>query len=131
MSVSSLLSVIAPQFDSDPARGDFISLAGKRVNYCNFGSNAETAHAYMTAHMMTMRDLSSKAGGLALGAVTSLKEGDLTISMKASSNGYDSELGATVYGKTFLGLQNGSIAAIGLTGVDGFCHPNLESKDKI
>lgn len=123
MEVSSTLSLIAPQFDGDANRSSFIVLAASRVNSCMFGSNAELAHAYMTAHMMTLRDLAQKAGGLAMGALTSLKEGDLSIGMKASSDdGYG--LGTTSYGKSFLELQNGSVSAIGLTGVEGFCNLN-------
>jgi hypothetical protein len=130
MSVSYILSKIASQYDSDPARDDFISLAATRVNYCMFGNNSELAHAYMTAHMLAYRDLTLKSGGLSLGEITSLKQGDLSISMKASGVQGNSELGTTTYGKAFLQLQNGSIPALGLTGIGGFCDVNPMSQDE-
>ena len=125
MSVSSILSDIAPQFDGDAARDDFISLARNRVNYEYFCNNAEVAHAYMTAHMMTIRDLSQKTGGISTSGLTQLKEGDLSISMKGGSSADESELATTSYGKEFIDLQKSSGVGIGLTGVGEFLNPRI------
>lgn len=127
MSVSSKLSAIAPQFNSDSSRDEFISIALTRINYCQFGNNAELAHAYMVAHMMTMRDLASQSGGMSVGRITSMKQGDLSIGFKATGQRVDEkELLLTDYGQGFLQLQNGSIAAIGLTGASGFCDLSID-----
>ena len=123
MSVSSILSAVAPQYDADAARDTFISLAANRVNYTFFGKNAELAHAYMTAHMMASRDLVVKTGGFAIGSVTLLKEGDVSIGMKSGS--VDSELSLTSYGQQFIALQKSSGMGIGVTGVGSFLDPRL------
>lgn len=125
MSVSSILSAIASEFDGDAARDTFISLASNRVNYTFFGANAEFAHALMTAHMMTMRDLSKKTGGFAIGALTGMKEGDVSLSMKASGSSNESDLGATSYGMQFLNLQKSANLGIALTGVGSFLTPEI------
>jgi hypothetical protein len=130
MSASSVLSIIAPQFDSATNRSDWLALAETRVNRCRFGTKADLAVAYMTAHMMTLNPDSSGdfgSGGGATGAITSKREGDLAISYanpgSAVKSTGDMDLTSTVYGIQFLSLQKASGMAIAITGggLDAVC----------
>jgi len=120
MGVSTILSAIAPQYDSESARDTFISLAETRVNRCAFNDKADLAVAYMAAHMITVKNLSNKLQGIAVGEVSSMKEGDLALSFRRSAtSGTDNDLASTEFGKQFLILQKGSIIALGITGRSG------------
>lgn len=105
MSVSVILSAIAPQFDTEPNRAVFITLASQNVNTCLFGVKADQAIAYLAAHYLTLSTDPSRSGG-ATGAITSKKEGDLSIGYGAVAAGAGEEaLSLTHYGMTFLQLQ--------------------------
>lgn len=102
MSVADTLAVIAPEFDAlDPATRDAaIAIAESQIgaNFCGGGSVRELAVAYLTAHTLTIRERSGNAG-----AVTSVREGDLSIGYGAS--GVSSPLGATSYGQEYERLK--------------------------
>ena len=124
MSVSSVLSVIASQYDSVAGRSEFIGLAGLRVNRCVFGDKADLATAYVAAHMIALSTPEFRQEG-AVGAITSKREGDLSISFAAGSEGKqdDGDFGQTHFGRQFLSLQNSSEVFVGvLGGADSGCH---------
>ena len=54
MSVSSILSGIAPQYDSTSNRSDMITMAELQVNRCLFGDKAYTAIALIAAHFIAL-----------------------------------------------------------------------------
>ncbi len=116
---SAWLGIIAPQFDSDPDRNDFLQLARDRTSTCFYGDNTELAVAYRAAHELVMRDrgISTVIGGSS-GEIASKREGDLAISFhkgNVSSKG-DADLSLTSYGVQLIGLRAGSGAFIGVTG---------------
>lgn len=125
MSVSSMLSVIASQFDSVDNRSEFINLASLRINRCRFGAKADLATAYMAAHMIAMSNTAYRQDGTA-GAVTSKREGDLSINFGSTkSKEVDGDLEQTSFGKHYLSLQNASGVMIGVTGgKDSGCYSN-------
>jgi len=116
MSISSLLHTIAPQFDSIASRNDFIFIATLQVNRDWFGDTYELAAAYLTAHLITVNTNSSYTNGS--GAITSKREGDLSVSYSAPtiSGKGDDDLIQTGYGRQFLRLRNQKGFMIEVTG---------------
>ncbi|MGD8707089.1 MAG: DUF4054 domain-containing protein [Nitrosopumilaceae archaeon] len=114
MSVSTILSTIAPQYDSLVSRSEFISLAETQVNRCWFRNKADLAVALMTAHMISVFTSSYRQDGTG-GSVTSKREGDLALSFAQSVNG-NSDLNQTSYGKQFQSLMKSGGFFIGCTG---------------
>lgn len=130
LSVSSILDAIAPQFSTDADKSTFITIATGLTSTSCFGDNMNLAIALRTAHMMTIRDMEkdgvSSAYGGASGAVTSKREGDLSISFGNNSSGNGSQnedLNLTKYGKQLLGLMRGQIIGFSLTGA---ARPNCD-----
>ena len=116
MSASTILSAIAPQFNAEPDRELFLELAGQSVNTCLFGVKADQAVAYLAAHYLTLSTDPARSGG-ASGAVTSKKEGDLSITYGASGAGAGEEaLSLTHFGQTFLMLQKSVTPALYVLG---------------
>lgn len=114
MSISALLSALSPTLAADPSAATFIEIATGQINRCFYGTQADYATALLTAHIMTMtkRGLNGSAG-----AVSSLKEGDLSISYGAvgNPNKVDTLL-ATPFGAMLYQLRKGSGAFVGVTG---------------
>jgi hypothetical protein len=112
MSASSVLSAIAPQFDSQANRDTFLTLAENKTNRCLFGVNADEAVALRAAHMMT---LATRTLGEA-GAVSSKKEGNSSINYVAGAGHGISGLDQTYFGKQLKQLIAQSGPAVGITG---------------
>ena len=113
MTVDSILSLIAPQFNDITNKNDYISLARLRVNACMFGDKTNLAIAYMTAHLIAVSTDPARGKGEA-GNITSKKEGDLSVTygnFNTNTNG-NSDLNMTSYGQSFQGLLNGTIPAV-------------------
>lgn len=115
MSVSSTLSVIAPQFDSEANRADYIALAVNRVNRCWYGENADLATALWAAHMMALNLNDNRQNG-ETGAISSKKEGDLSINFVAGAGQGIYDLDQTHYGKQIKNLRSGGGFFLGVTG---------------
>ena len=115
MSASSVLSVIAPQFDSVSGRSEYLSMAEGQTNRCFYGTNADRAVALRAAHMMSLDKSLLRTNG-ETGAISSKKEGDLAIGFATGMNQDSGDLDQTHYGKQLKGLANGSGAFISVTG---------------
>jgi hypothetical protein len=117
MTASQIVDLIAPQYSTDPNKASFLQLASDRTNACVFGDNYQMAIAFRACHMMAKRDIATSTGGTG-GQVSSKREGDLQVSFfKSTSTGNtDSDLSETSYGNDLLGLINGTIPAIAVTG---------------
>ena len=105
MSASTILTAIAPQYDSVNNRDTFLSLAVQNVNSCIFGDKADQAVAYLAAHYIALSTGGSRSGGEA-GPVVSKEEGDLAIkygSVKSAPG--EESLSLTHFGLTFLQLS--------------------------
>ena len=120
MTASQIMSIRAPQFDASPYKGDYITMARKRVAQAWFGANYEQAVAMMAAHMMTV-DSDAGQSGSSGAFVTSKREGDLAITYASpnSGGGAGSALGSTNYGREFLELQKQGNFAVSATGGNG------------
>lgn len=116
MSVSNILSVIAPQYNSTAGRDTFIQMAENLTNRCWYGVNADLAVALRSAHMMALNTASLRLNGEA-GAISSKKEGDLSIAFQNVSSGFnDSDLSQTHYGRQLIGLVKTGGMFLGVTG---------------
>lgn len=115
MSVSSILSRIAPQYDSTPDRNGFISDAESMTNRCWYGVNADRAVALMAAHMIALNTSLIRQNG-ETGAISSKKEGDLAIGFVAGAGQGINDLDQTHYGKQLKHLRAGGGAFLGVTG---------------
>lgn len=107
MSVDTVLSDIAPEFDSvtSEKRARFIEYATAEVAFGS-GSIKEQAIAYLTAHKLSM---ASRVGGAA-GQVTSEKEGSLSRSY--GSVGSQTGYGQTAYGQEFLRIRDSCVMGV-------------------
>lgn len=115
MSVSAVLSLVAPQYDSIANRNDYIELAEKKTNRCWYGVNGDEAVALHTAHMITLATSPLYQEGEA-GAVSSKREGDLSISYAVGSNEGMDSLNLTHFGKQLLRLRKTGGFFVGTTG---------------
>jgi hypothetical protein len=115
MSVSSDLSVIAPQFDSVANRNEFIAFAELQVNISWFNIKSDLATAYLAAHLISVNP-STGSGGAADGIIVSKREGDLAVSYANMGSMADEDLSRTTYGKQFLSLQKQGNVFMGVTG---------------
>ena len=117
MSVSTVLTAIAPQYDLETDRATFLSLAENQTSRCFYGNNADLAVALRAAHMMYLKNrLTGEAGN-----VSSKKEGDLSQSFASVNSKGDSNLNQSHFGKQLQGLQNSSNLHIHVTGGLGRC----------
>jgi hypothetical protein len=127
LTASQILDLIAPQYSTDTDKASFLQLALSRTNACVFGANYSMAVAFRAAHMMTKRDQAQATGGSG-GQIASKREGDLAVSYHKtqSSSGGSGDLESTSYGMDLLGLINGTIPEIGVTGGnDDGCEGNI------
>lgn len=121
------LSLLAPQFASHAEKDSFLAMADELVapaSSCGLSADRrEQAVALQAAHLMTLSYDPSYAGGATGGAVTSKREGDLSLSYgSAQSASDDSDLSQTTYGRQLLELTRRSFVFIGVSGGDcGLC----------
>ena len=117
MSASSVLSVIAPQYDAIANRNEFLSLAALQVNATWFGAKYDLAVAYMAAHLISLNPSTGEGTGTASGFITSKREGDLSVTYaKPSSGGASETLTQTSWGQQFIQLRDSSNFILGVTG---------------
>ena len=115
MSASSNLSLIAPQYDANTNRAGMLELAALRVNTTWFGAKYDLAVAYVAAHMLALNDPLFRPSGEA-GAVTSKKEGDLSINYSSGGSASSDDYDQTSFGKQFEQLSKECDLAINIIG---------------
>lgn len=115
MSVSTVLSVLAPQFDTTSDRDTYLQLSENLTSRCFYGVNADMAVALRAAHMMSLNTSVLRANG-ETGAISSKKEGDLSIGFVAGAGQGINDLDQTHYGKQLKGLTKSSGTFIGVSG---------------
>lgn len=115
MNTSAVLSVVAPQFNSTPQRDAYLRLSENQTSRCFFGVNADLAVALRAAHMISLNTSLLRANG-ETGAISSKKEGDLSIGFVAGAGQGIYDLDQTHYGKQLKGLRKGTNSFIGVTG---------------
>jgi hypothetical protein len=125
LSITAIFDLIAPQYKDNADKNTWISMASQEVSACYFGANRNRAVALLTAHMMTLTLRSGGESGDA-GAVTSKKEGDLSITYGSVGKVDDADLGQTSYGRQYISLRRKSNAGgVGVTGgLDNGCEGN-------
>lgn len=111
---SEILSIIAPQFDSEATRQGHIDLAEASTNSTYFGAQRSWAVALRAAHSLTISTDTARNG--ASGPVTSKKEGDLAVSFGASKSSGSGYLQLTAYGQELAALI-ASYPSAGITGL--------------
>jgi hypothetical protein len=111
LTVEQVFNAIAPEFQNNPSKDVFLSLAAGRTNTRFFREHAVQATALRAAHMMTLSNRHLSAPG----AVTALSEGDLRVSM-ASPGVSDSDLGQTAYGTQLSSLMRSCGPSMGVSG---------------
>lgn len=120
MSVSSKLSIIAPQFDVDSRRSEIIAFAELQVNATWFDAKYEWAAAYLAAHYLALNPASGGSTEPGGGFIVSKREGDLSVTYAkpavSGTNLSDDSLSQTSFGQQFIQLRNSSNFILGVTG---------------
>ncbi len=93
LGVIDIISAICPELIADPSKDTFIQMAEENTNNAFFGNSANYAIAYKACHLFVLNKPNAQAGN----EVVSVKEGDLSLSYKASTD--DSLYNSTKYGK--------------------------------
>lgn len=115
MSASTVLSVIAPQYNDVDNRAEFLILAENQTSPCWYGKNTDQAVALLAAHMIALNSSSLRQNG-ETGAISSKKEGDLSIGFAAGAGQGINDLDQTHYGKQLKRLRAGGNFFVGVTG---------------
>lgn len=109
MSTVALVQSLAPEFDSltDELIETFIGYAALMMNGTNWNGLYSLGNAYLTAHLLKIRELSEDGDTLGGGPIASERVGDLSRSFgsiggTARDRGYQS----TRYGIEYLNLRN-------------------------
>ncbi len=104
-----LLSVVAPEFNTNPARDTFLEIAGSLMNATMFGAQQGLAQAYLAAHMLKQVPDASGFEGQSAGPITSKREGDVAVTYRALIDKVktlgDAELTETSYGRAYLRIR--------------------------
>lgn len=105
MTVDATLLLIAPEMAdiAQATRTSVAALAALEVG-SPYGDKQELATAYLTAHMLTLSQRNGNAG-----RVTTVKEGDLSISYSAGKD--TGSLNATSYGQEFMRIKKTALMA--------------------
>lgn len=121
LSVTEYLQAVAPTVAEDQSVNVYIQMAEERTNRAFYGPKANQAVALLTAHLaflFTATPNSHGAGsgsleGGSTGAITSKREGDLSVSYgsgvvsSAAASVSDAELAQTRFGLMLLALRKG------------------------
>jgi hypothetical protein len=107
MSALSVLQTIAADLASKDNASQVLALADQRVSKNNFGKVRDQAVAYLAAHILSLSNSNFRKTG-AGGAITSLREGDLSVGFGATP-GADDSLSATWYGQEFERLRRETV----------------------
>lgn len=95
----------------------FIEMAELQVSRDYFGNAYCLAVAYLASHIgsVSMRD-----DGGAVGTVSSISEGGISISYSASGSSTDDDLTQTTFGRAFIKLRDNMRPVPGITGSFGW-----------
>ena len=128
MNASSIAQALAPQLAALPTWATYEALARMQTNACTFGEKTELAVALRALHTATLS--TTRPTGEA-GAVTSKKEGDLSIGFggSGSAGSATGSLNSTHWGQQLQDLITGATAFAGVTGVGGFCVEDIPVPD--
>ena len=111
---SEILSIIAPQFDSEASRQGHIDQAETSTSTTHFGVLRSRAVALRAAHSLKLATDTARNGDA--GPVTSKREGDLGISFGSSKSTGSGYLSLTAYGQELAALI-ASRPCAGITGL--------------
>jgi hypothetical protein len=107
-----ILRVVADEFNDVPADkvNTFIELVKPLISEKRFGSNYQTALAYLAAHKMKMAGYGDNTTGKVedMMRVSSYSEGEVSVSYAVSQNvnsTVDAEYALTSYGLQFLSIR--------------------------
>ena len=99
---SDILSIIAPQFDSEASRQGHLDQAETSTSTTHFGALRARAVALRAAHTLKLATDTARNGDA--GPVTSKREGDLGISFGSSRGSGSGYLQLTSYGQELAAL---------------------------
>lgn len=121
LSVDQYIAAIAPALVTDANKAVFVEMATERTNRCFYGEKYNQAVALLAAHTAFL--LNAQAGAMgagsgsteagSVGAITSKREGDLSVSYGAGTVSVsdagvsDAELAQTRFGLMLLALRKG------------------------
>ena len=111
---SDILSIIAPQFDSEASRQGHLDQAETSTSTTHFGVLRDRAVALRAAHTLKLATDTARNGDA--GPVTSKREGDLGISFGSSRGSGSGYLQLTSYGQE-LAVLIASRPCVGITGL--------------
>lgn len=112
MTIEQYFDVICPELASDTNKSSYISIAQLTISSTVFGDNYNYAVALKAAHIGSLATRNSGNSG----TVTSVKEGDLSISYGSGSSGNNSDLSQTKYGLMLKSLYQSIQMAVSVTG---------------
>ena len=116
MTAEQILDLIAPQFIDDPNKLSFLTLACNRTSQAAFRTNYAQAIALRAAHMMTLAQPKNRNSAGAGGSISSMSEGDLSISFATNPNNAKyPDLNSTAYGRQLIELISGAVVGIAVT----------------
>ena len=111
---SDILSIIAPQFDSEASRQGHLDQAETSTSTTHFGVLRDRAVALRAAHTLKLATDTARNGDA--GPVASKREGDLGISFGSSKGSGSGYLQLTSYGQE-LAVLIASRPCVGITGL--------------
>lgn len=111
---SEILTIIAPQFDSDASRTGHLDQAETQTSTTHFGVLRSRAVALRAAHTLKLASDTARNGDA--GPVTSKREGDLGVSFGSSKSSGSGYLSLTSYGQELDALIRSRPCA-GVTGL--------------
>lgn len=105
LTVAQIMDARCPGVDTTSERVlSLVELAGYQTNSSAFGDHYNHAIALLTLHWLSMSDSSRmETGG---GAVTALKEGQLSINYGTGFASKETALASTTYGQEYLELRS-------------------------
>lgn len=108
MSVSEIVTTLAPAFATDSRLSSFITIASGRTSRCAFGDHYELAVALRTCHMMAKNPSTSPGN---TGAESSRTEGEMSQSFVVSPDLLKryGDLATTPYGAELCELMDSTI----------------------
>lgn len=120
------LSLLAPTFAAHPLKAQYLEMAEELIAPASAGGWSATtrpqAVALRAAHIMTLANDLAFAGGAAGGAVSSKREGDLSVSYASTSaDKRDADLSQTVYGRQLMELASANMLNFGIAGGSSNC----------
>lgn len=108
---------------SDALINRWLAQAERRINATQWGTKADDATLWLTAHLLKIECMIRSGGTPAAGAVSQQKVGDLSVSYAVPAKLGNSFLAATAYGQQYLQLRDEMFVTRVLNGTitDGCC----------